>query len=78
MAIKTPAEKYMQDPQFHELVMMLESFIDRAQFTPSELREAAVLASINYEMRNVRSIRIDPELAEALELLDSRFTRRPR
>ena len=49
--MKTPREKYMYDPEYHCLVQMLESFIARAQFTPSELREAVVLACINYEGR---------------------------
>ena len=65
----------MNDPEYHQLVNMLESFIERAHFTPSELREAAILASINYEMRHVREIKIDPELSHALDVLD-RFTSR--
>lgn len=68
--MKTPKEKYMNDPEYHQLVTTLESFIERALFTPSELREACVLASINYEMRHIRSIQIDPRLAEALQVLD--------
>lgn len=58
--MKTPREKYMNDPEYHSLVQVLESFIERAQFTPSELREAAVLACINYEMRHVMPMRIGP------------------
>lgn len=76
--MKTPREKYENDPEYHELVRMLESFIERAQFTPSELREAAVMASINYEMRRVRPMTIDPQLADALQILDSRFVNRRR
>lgn len=70
--MKSPREKYMSDPHYHELVNVLESFIERARFTPSELREAAVLASINYEMRNIRSASIDPDprIREAFETLD--------
>ena len=54
----TPAmQKYLNDPQFHQLVNMLENLIHQAQFTPSELREAAVFAAIRYEMnRPVRPI----------------------
>lgn len=63
--MKTPLEKYQNDPEYHQLVNMLESFIERAQFTPSEMREAVVLACINYEMRRVREIRIDSRTAEA-------------
>lgn len=76
--MKTPRDKFMNDPEYHQLVVLLESFIERAQFTPSELREAAVLACINYEMRNVRERAIDPRAAEAFRVLDEFTTRKPR
>lgn len=76
--MKSPREKYMNDPEYHQLVRMLEDFIERAQFTPSELREAAVLASINYEMRHVRQQTIDPRAAEAFRILDEFTTRKER
>lgn len=76
--MKTPKEKYMNDPEYHQIVQMLENFIERAQFTPSELREAVVLACINYEMRHVRERTIDPRTEEALRVLDEFMTRRPR
>ena len=68
----------MNDPEYHHLVCMLESFIEQARFTPSELREAAVLACINYEMRHVREKTIDPRAAEAFRVLDEFTTRKPR
>lgn len=74
--MKTPREKYENDHEYHALVQMLESFIERAQFTPSELREAAMLASINYELRHVRQPMIDPRVAEALQVLDHQFASR--
>ena len=76
--MKSPKEKYMNDPEYHQLVDMLESFIDRARFTPSELREAAVLASINYEMRHGRDFVIDPRTNEAFRILDDFASRRKR
>ena len=76
--MKTPREKYMNDPQYHNLVTMLEKFIDQAQFTPSELREAVVLACINYEMRNIQGQAIDPRLMDALDTLDKFTTRNTR
>lgn len=75
--MKTPRDKMMNDPQYAELVHVLESFIERAQFTPSELREAAVLACINYEMRNIRANNIPPRIREAFDTLDT-WTREPR
>ena len=48
--MKTPEQKYMSDPDYHMLVDLLESFIYRNQYTPSEMREAAMFACIKYEM----------------------------
>lgn len=76
--MKSPKEKYMNDPEYHALVRMLEGMIEQARFTPSELREACVLASINYEMRHVRSAHIDPRLDDALRTLDEFTNRRQR
>jgi hypothetical protein len=70
MDAKSPREKYMNDPEYHHLVCTLEQMIEQARFTPSELREACVLASINYEMRHIREVKIDPELRDALRTLD--------
>jgi hypothetical protein len=50
----TPQERYLHDPMFKNLVDMLEAAIHRADYTPSELREAAVLAAIHYESMRVR------------------------
>jgi hypothetical protein len=76
--MKTPREKYLNDPEYHQLVGMLENFIEHARFTPSELREALVLACINYETRHVRGRTIDPRAEEAFRVLDEFTTRRPR
>ena len=68
--MKTPKEKYMNDPEYHHLVNTLEGLIEGARFTPSELREACILASINYEMRHIRSHNIDPRMDSAMRVLD--------
>ena len=44
----TPRERYMRDPSFKVLVDMLCQSIHQAQYTPTELREAVILASIMY------------------------------
>ncbi len=48
--MKTPEQKYMHDVEYHILVDLLENFISRNQYTPSEMREAAMFACIKYEM----------------------------
>lgn len=74
--MKSPREKYMNDPEYNRLVCMLENLIEQARFTPSELREACVLASINYEMRHIRDKQIDPRVEDALRVLDKFVERR--
>jgi hypothetical protein len=76
--MKSPREKYQNDPEYNHLVCMLESMIEQARFTPSELREACVLASINYEMRHIRERQIDPRTQDALRVLDEFTSRRQR
>lgn len=56
----TPQERYERDPQFHALVNVMRQYITQAQFTPTEIREAAVLATIHHESYLVRHIYIPP------------------
>ena len=51
--MKSPRERYFDDPIFHQLVDTMVSAIMQSQFTPSEIRDAALLASIRYEELNV-------------------------
>jgi len=60
--MKTPKEKYMNDPQYHQLVDTLEGLIHTAQFTPSELREACIFACIKYEITHQRDKIIRPPM----------------
>ncbi len=68
--MKTPKDKYINDPRYKYLVDALEQLISQARFTPSELREACILACINYGMRHVCQRTIDPMVDEALRILD--------
>jgi len=67
--MKTPQEKYMNDPAYRRLVDMMHAMIAQAQFTPSEMREAAVLASIRYECSFPHPFTIPPELEKAFGVL---------
>lgn len=42
-------ERYQQDNNFRLLVDTIRSCIDKGQYTPTEIREAAMLAQIMYE-----------------------------
>ena len=53
-----PEQVYRNDPSFRAIVDMLESMIHQAQFSPHEVRSAAMLAVIHYEMRRPLSIRV--------------------
>jgi len=46
--IITPSQRYEQDSGFRRLVDMMVAMIVRADYTPSELRQAAIYASIKY------------------------------
>jgi len=52
-------ERYHHDPAFHQLVKLLHAQIEKGDFTPTEIREAAMLAQIIYEERNPRPLLID-------------------
>ena len=54
--ILTPSveQRYHTDAMFRHLVDSLYAAIHNCQYTPSELREAAILASIMHEERNIR------------------------
>lgn len=69
--MKTPREKYMNDPTYSRLVDTICAFIHKAQFTPSEVREAAILACIIYEERRLPTtqIKISKEVEQSLAIL---------
>ena len=72
--MKTPREKYATDPNYRRLVDMLEALIAKAEFTPSEMREACMLACIhNEQYRRIRPVVISAEAARAMEVLEAEF-----
>ena len=52
----TKEERYKRDPAFARVVDMLYHAITEIPMTPTEIREAAVLASIKYELDNPRPV----------------------
>lgn len=52
MDLKQLRHAYRNDPMFRGFVMQLENFIETMKLSPSELRDAAMLAVFNVEQRN--------------------------
>lgn len=50
----TQRERYYNDSEFHTLVNYMVNCINSNKYTPSEMRDAALLASILYEEQNIR------------------------
>lgn len=55
-----PEYRYTHDRNFKNLVDLMHHFIQKAEYTPSEVREAALLACIHYESYQVRRLYLDP------------------
>ena len=49
-------ERYQKDPLFASMVDTMMAFIEQGNTTPTEIREAAMLAQIMYEERNLRPV----------------------
>lgn len=60
-------ERYQNDPAFRMLVNYLEEFIHKGQYTPTELREAAILAHIRYSEYSRVPIVMNQTLQQFLE-----------
>ena len=57
-------ERYRNDAHFHNLTDTLAAAIYRGDFTPTEVREAAMLACIKIEMETVKYMAIIPKRTE--------------
>lgn len=54
-----PEWRYQHDLKFKGYVDLMHHLIQRAELTPTEVREAAMLACIHYESYQVRKIYLD-------------------
>jgi hypothetical protein len=66
-----PKDRYLSDPVFHALVDLIYSFLEKdgaRLYTPTELREACMLAASMYEALHIRPIMTRPldKIAENL------------
>mgnify|MGYP001576058502 CR=1 FL=1 len=50
----TPDERYRHDPEFTVLVDAIYQQLVRCRFTPTELRDAAMLAAMKYDYSHIR------------------------
>lgn len=48
---QSPKQRYENDASYKQLCDLIENFLIQARFTPSEVRECAVMACIHFEMR---------------------------
>lgn len=56
----SPETRYLRDPEFHALVHLLLQALERCDYTPTELREAVILAATIHEQHRVRSAFEEP------------------
>jgi hypothetical protein len=62
----TPKDRYQRDNHFRALVDMMVDNIHQCNYTPSEMRDAAILASIIHEETAIRKI-VVPDIPKAVE-----------
>lgn len=60
MSRLTPEERYQRDPSFHALVHILRGELQKGNYTPTELREACLLAATFHEAYAEPARFIDP------------------
>lgn len=54
--------RYLRDPLFHNLVDAMYHAIVKLELTPTEIREAAMLAAVKAEILHPRPFILDEEL----------------
>lgn len=66
----SPQDRYNHDAQFRTLVDMMFHHIIECNFTPTEMRQAALMASIKHAYMNAGRVFVDREAAEHLGALE--------
>jgi len=64
--MKTARERYQNDGKYHALVSQFVALIRESQFTPSEIREASILASI-IDAENKVNVTVNMSYTKELE-----------
>jgi hypothetical protein len=74
----SPRDKYENDPEYRNLVNLLEGVIHEARFTPSELREACIFACIRYEQHRAPEVSLyeNKENEETIQAIQNFINRR--
>lgn len=75
--LKTVDERYREDSAFRHLVDMLHALIGRSEFTPSEIREAALFAQMKWELFNPRPVTMSSGLWDELDRIRHRAEQCP-
>ena len=66
----SPKDRYENDLSYKTLVDTMTALIHKCKLTPSEMREAAVLASIHYELHyGFRQYTVPMQVNEAFKTL---------
>jgi hypothetical protein len=47
--------RFINDPVFHAVVCSMQHILEQYQLTPSEMRDAVMLACVNFEQRRSRT-----------------------
>ena len=67
MTFEIAETRYQRDPAFRALVDAMYSHIDALKLTPTEMREAAMLACIKFEQRHPRPVMLRDMHAQFLD-----------
>ena len=62
-----PEYRYEHDANFRSIVDLLHYFIQKAEFTPTEMREAALLACIHHDRYQLRRQYLNPDMFNCSE-----------